>query len=1226
MNQKFKRRFFVNASFAFGLWVVAFYLLHFQLKYSISFEDVKSFEQAFQEKCDELENNLSNFITGIESNETPIEKFEFAQNYAQKTDIAYFIYINDTLTLWTSNVVPVANIRDSIIHDGNIIRLDNGWYKFESATQGNKEYLAAMLIKYEYDFENEELVNEFASDLMSDFKGNLVTDEDVGFPVYNKYNKRIFNIAPDEAPEANQKLELIIFCGYLISFILLIQILILSFQTILIKKPFLLVIFPLLVVIARIVWVKTGWLGPFEQFEIFSPELFASETVVSFGDLMINVSLFYLLVHFLLKRTRNWFSRGHIKVKMALFLVPLFFISFVVAHEINNLIKELVIDSQISFNLEYLFDLSIYSFIGIALIGTSFYCYFKLVQYIIIQLKKSGLEANKLAVLWFLSSVVFFTIDWLILSEAMINAIWPVLLTGILLWFYNKERESKFLHVISMLAIISFYAAYILKSYADKNELNERKALAEIIADDRDESAEFEYRIVAEELQRSKFLIPYFTENFSQKKLNNDLESGPFKRLKSDFDLSFYLFKRDRSLVEDFKNYEVKGYDRFIETIRESGQKVEGNSQIYYIQDYRDKLTYIGHLFITAGDSLHGHLFTEMRSKKFPEEIGLPSLLLEKPLKFSDQLKHYSVAKYVDNKLVNRKGDYSYPLNSEGLNAENNELFIQDKYEHFLFQSDNKHKIVISKQVDSGYVLFTSFSYVLILFSALVLIPIGYEQLQKGIDFKISKLNVRIQFVLVTLVLITLISFAIGAGTFVEDQFVKNNIELIKEKTASVKTEVESKLKDEKVLRTELSDYLEYLLKKFSNIFITDINLYTLEGDLLASSQPKIYSRGILSKKINPEAFKQMFYLDKSEFVNQEEIGAMTYLSAYAPLYNKNGEKLAFLNVQYLSKQDELENQISGFLIAIINITVLMLALSILLAIVVSNRLTLPLKYIQESLKNIQIGSASKPIQYDGTDEIGELVKEYNKKVEELQMNAEQLAKSERESAWREMAKQVAHEIKNPLTPMKLSIQHLKRSINLADDDSKEKLDRITQSLIEQIDALTQIANEFSNFAKMPKATESENDLIEILRNAVTVFKDDEEYTLRVQFDDKKQAPIWADKDLLLRVFNNLIKNASQALKQIEDEDADKIIEIDFEETVSHYVVAIRDNGPGISDSLKDKIFVPYFTTKSTGTGLGLAMSKQIIESHNGKIWFETAHEVGTTFYIMLPKYSTKNV
>jgi len=209
---------------------------------------------------------------------------------------------------------------------------------------------------------------------------------------------------------------------------------------------------------------------------------------------------------------------------------------------------------------------------------------------------------------------------------------------------------------------------------------------------------------------------------------------------------------------------------------------------------------------------------------------------------------------------------------------------------------------------------------------------------------------------------------------------------------------------------------------------------------------------------------------------------------------------------------------------------------------------------------------------------------------------------------------------------MKLSIQHLKRSINLADEDSKEKLDRITQSLIEQIDALTQIANEFSNFAKMPKATESENDLIEILRNVVTVFKDDEEYSLRIHFDEKQHAPIWADKDLLLRVFNNLIKNAGQALKQVEDEDTDKLIQIDFEETVSHYVVAIRDNGPGIPDDLKEKIFVPYFTTKSTGTGLGLAMSKQIIESHNGKIWFETEPNIGTTFYIMLPKLSNKNL
>ena len=405
-------------------------------------------------------------------------------------------------------------------------------------------------------------------------------------------------------------------------------------------------------------------------------------------------------------------------------------------------------------------------------------------------------------------------------------------------------------------------------------------------------------------------------------------------------------------------------------------------------------------------------------------------------------------------------------------------------------------------------------------------------------------------------------------------------------------------------------------MQKFSIIFVTDVNVYNEQGDLLASSQPKIYSRGLLSTKINSEAYRAIHIDHKQEFINKEQIGELNYLSAYAPFYNQKGEFLAYLNVQYISRQGELENQLSGFLLAIINIMVLMLAFSTILSITVSNRLTRPLKYIQDSLRTVKIGSVSKPIEYQGSDEIGELVEEYNKMVDELQKNAEKLAKSERESAWREMAKQVAHEIKNPLTPMKLSIQHLTRSVHVSDEDSKQKLDRITKSLIEQIDALSQIANEFSNFAKMPKAEESELNLSEVVRNASSVFSEYDQHKFTLDIQPAGETLIWADKDLLLRIFNNLIKNAIQAIPVGQEGD----IHVELKEDADQYIVGVSDNGVGIKPDERERIFVPYFTTKSTGTGLGLAMCKQLVEGMKGRIWFESELKKGTTFYVSFPK------
>jgi len=1221
MSQRFKRKFIWSASLGFLLWATGFYLYHFALKYTISEADVKKFERAYQEKCAELEKNLQTLLTGVETRKSEAEQFDFARQFAIKTHTAYFVYTRDTLSLWTTNSIPISNIFDETINDGNIILLKNGWYKFEYISAGERLYVAAMRIKYEYDFENDELVNKFSPYLLPDFKGKLVLNDD-GYPVYNKYGKEIFNIAPLDEMEKNTSLELIIFFCYLFSFLILVQLLINAFQKLLLKKPFILVIFPVAIVLLRIVWMKLGWLGPFDKFELFSPELFASESVPSLGDLIINVAIFYLVVHFLLKRTRDWFKQGNTRVKLVIFIVPLFIFSFVVAFQINNLIRDLVNDSQIKFDLEYLFDLNIYSFISIALIGTAFYTYFRLIQYLVIQMRKSDMPLNVLAFLWFIIAAIYIVLDQTFSDHVLLTSLWPVLLSGTLLWFQYSEREYKFVHVLSALAFVSFYAAFILKGYNDLKEHEVRKAMAEIISKDEDENAEFDYNEIETRLEETDFLTPYFNGEFSQAQFNNDLESGPFEKLRDDYVLNFYLFRRNHEMVEDVKNYDVKDYKRLIEIIRESGESSTINPHIYFIEDNTERLSYIAHFTIRSSDSLHGHLITEMRSKKFPEEIGLPSLLLDKPVKFADELKHYSVARYVHGKLVfPSRGDFSYPLNPDEFFNSMEQFQESEGYSHYVHRCEHGSLTIISKRISSGFSLFTSFSYLLLFFGLLLLIPSGYAQLEQGISFKSIKLNVRIQVVMIGIILLTLMAFALGSLFYVENKYNESNKGLIKEKIISVATELESKLKDEKRLRHELADYLEYLLKKFSITFLTDINLYTLEGDLLASSQPKIYSEGILSRKMHPKAYRHLNFLKKSEFIHTERVGTLRYLSAYAPLFNNDGDILAYLNVQYISRQGELENQISGFLLAIVNIMVLMLALSTILAITISNRLTRPLKYIQESLRSIQIGAVSKPIEYSGSDEIGELVREYNKKVEELQINAEQLAKSERESAWREMAKQVAHEIKNPLTPMKLSIQHLKRSINLADDDSKEKLERVTKSLIDQIDALTQIANEFSNFAKMPRASENELDLTEILRNAATVFEDTDEYDFEVGINFDRPAWIWADKDLLLRVFNNLIKNATQAVRQQDEFDRKGRVALMLEETVDYFIVAIKDNGTGISEDAKDKIFVPYFTTKSTGTGLGLAMSKQIIENHGGKIWFDSKKDEGTTFYVSLKKH-----
>lgn len=1216
MRIQTKRKFIWTALIGFSFWLMGSILYHFQLYPTLEQGGIDDFEEAFQEQSAQLAKELGYFAQQFPENGTEEERFALAEQFEAETGFAFFSFLGDTLDLWSSNRIALPHPSDSYWERHILVLLDNGWYKIETIRNEERLFVGAFLVKNQYKFENEDLVNEFSQCLAPHLKGEITFTE-AGYPVHDRDGRILFSIAPDQEKSRNHLLELIVFFCYILGFVILFQLLINAFQRLLITKPVLLIVFPIFVVLMRYIWLKSGFRGFFSDFELFNPELFASsEMAPSLGDLIINVCIFYFLVHFLLKRTRNWFEKGNLKLKLVVFVVPLFLTSFYVAFQINEIIKSLVYNSQISFDLEHLFDLDLYSFLSIALIGASFYAYFKFIQYIIIQLKKSQFEWNRLSFLWVITSFIYIITDQLYFNQSILTSFWPIFLSGSLLWFHYKEKDYKFVHVISMLAFISFYASYILHGYTSDQEREIRKFRAETIAQDKDVFSEFEYAELESKLEADGFVLPYFEGYFDHSAFSEKLEEDYFSKLKDNYQLKFFLYDRRQNLREDPRDFDVKEFDRFQEIVNESGTRSDISDHIYFIDDYTDKLSYIMVSPIIGYDSLYGYLITELRSTKFPDDIGLPSLLLDDRTSTLNQLKNYSIAKYVDNKLVTRKGDFNYPTITSPWFARINAFTTRDDYSHYIYQDEPGNYTLVSKEVSSGLSLFTSFSYLLIIFGVLLLLPLAYNQLQREISFKNIKLNVKIQVVLISLIFITLVAFAIGAGMYVAKQNLETNIDLIKEKIGSVKIELENKLRSQENLDVSESEYLEFLLKKFSTVFVTDINIYDRKGDLLASSQPKIYSQGLISKKMNTAAYRAIHLNNSSEYIHQESIGKLEYLSAYKPFLNEKGEFLAFINVQYISRQHDLENQISGFLLAIINIMVFMLAFSTILSITVSNRLIRPLKYIQESLRTVQIGSRLTPIIYDRTDEIGELVKEYNKKVEELQQNAETLAKSERESAWREMAKQVAHEIKNPLTPMKLSIQHLSRSIKLADEDSEIRLQRVTKSLIEQIDALTKIANEFSNFAKMPKAKEIELNLSEVLTNSVAVFAEYDQHDFNLTIEPQSEALIWADKDLLLRVFNNLIKNALQSAPV----GSTGKINIQLTEENETYTVSVKDNGVGIKPSEQDKIFVPYFTTKSKGTGLGLAMSKQIIEGMKGKIWFDSELDVGTTFFVTFPK------
>lgn len=474
-------------------------------------------------------------------------------------------------------------------------------------------------------------------------------------------------------------------------------------------------------------------------------------------------------------------------------------------------------------------------------------------------------------------------------------------------------------------------------------------------------------------------------------------------------------------------------------------------------------------------------------------------------------------------------------------------------------------------------------------------------------------LRTRIYLSMLFVLLVSLVVIGVTTAYFFIEENEEYHTKRVSRKAKTIISSIQYFTKEVPIdasLDVVVKDFDEKV-QELSDVNNININIFNTNGDILVSSYLE-RDENFYKNQVPSDILEQL----KSEenIVREITEGEQKYLSSYSYAYNADNQKVGVIHIPYPETNELLKKDLITFLSTLLKIYVFLFIGGSLVAYFLSNYITRSLRAISDSLKNVGFDKKNEKLVWNSKDEIGALVEEYNKKLEELEESAEKLAKTERESAWREMAKQVAHEIKNPLTPMKLSIQHLERTYAPNDPEFQSRLETFSKNLIEQIDALSTIANEFSNFAKMPKAELSPINLIEIILSSVELYS--KETNTKINFETKlESAIINGDKEQLLSVFSNLIKNSIQA---IHDENTG-IISLSINKESNTVLFKIQDNGIGISNDQKDKIFVPNFTTKSTGTGLGLAVVKNVIDSHDGRIWFESEENVGTTFFVSLP-------
>ena len=391
-----------------------------------------------------------------------------------------------------------------------------------------------------------------------------------------------------------------------------------------------------------------------------------------------------------------------------------------------------------------------------------------------------------------------------------------------------------------------------------------------------------------------------------------------------------------------------------------------------------------------------------------------------------------------------------------------------------------------------------------------------------------------------------------------------------------------------------------------------DIHVYGLNGELLASSSPALFNSGLLSRRMAPQAL----FTEEHSVVCYEQLANHPYLVSYVPFHNGSFVTIGYIAVpSFLSEQTRNE-EVDKLLAHLLPPYLLVVLLALIFAFAAAKSMSAPISLLAEKMKGFIIGGKqNNHIDYPYRDELGALVERYNLLVDRVEESAEQLAKAERESAWRTMARQIAHEINNPLTPMKLSVQKLQ--LKRGTDQFDAYFEKTTQMLVSEIDNLAHIAQSFSAFAKQPEVVTTEVDIAQKLSTVITLQREnDAQIPIRYVGADSGVMGL-ADKEQISQVFVNIIRNAIQALEG--QKNGDIIVTLNPLYSEREMEISISDNGPGIPAEIQEKIFRPNFTTKSNGNGLGLAISKHIVEGSGGRIEFETSPK-GTTFYIYLRK------
>ncbi len=959
------------------------------------------------------------------------------------------------------------------------------------------------------------------------------------------------------------------------------------------------------------------------ELDFFSPAIYHKNFLLaSLGDIFFSALGFMWVVSYVYKYTDYPLAFKHLKNESLRKIYLLFIIAFSVYifYQAIFITHSLIMDAAISFEISNIKNVGILNFAGlviICLISGGVALAMNLTNYLI-----NNLTTHKVLkyflILCFL--VLFSTLLPCSLSVAtlFLLGIWFILFYILLDFLKIKiTTDVSELSTIFWLLYVCISFTFLLLYFTSKREQKNKINIANELSVIRRDTILEKY---LEPIVKTLSLDSVFSESKESScqniTLRNFLKASNFSNLNN-----AYVVHIDTEY--NFLKAIVKNQGAFNKQDTYDWQSSK-HRNLLFRENEAGSLEYKLILPFPGNKQVRQTIYFYLRN--YDNQSIFPALLATDSFSSLKKYDDYAFAKYEHGKLKYHSSDVQFPLFSKHakLHSTPYSFFQRNNKSWNWYLLPNRSEFVIVQNAISwldGVVLFSylfGISVIIILtiilyrlFASLFVLK---EYKRHLITFNFRK---KTHYAMLSLVLISFLILGVLTISFLFVRFEQNNKNTLLSTAQKFKDPIQRLIFEKHINSIDSSVIARLNLQDIVNNNVpnthADINIFGLDGKLLSSSNVDLFKNGLLAPIISKTPLNYLKSNNIPILCLDEHIGLLDFKVAYMNLFDENGNIIAFMSMPIYASQKEIRYQITYLVIAMTNLYAFIFVLSTLLAFIVTNGLTRSFNLIIKQFQRVNL-QKNELLEWPYDDDIGLMVSEYNKMIKKLEESAHQLAQSEREDAWKDMAKQVAHEIKNPLTPMRLNLQFLQNAINNKQDNILAITKKVTDSLIEQIDNLNYIASEFSNFAKLPDPQVATFSLNAILENSISIYNNESNISISLSLPNH-QILVRSDKSQMLRVFSNLLQNAVQAIP--EGKQGFIFVNLYIQNQLA--VIQVKDNGIGISPSIKADVFVPHFTTKNSGSGIGLAMTKRIVEYWNGSIWFESIENEGTDFYIKLP-------